>query len=215
MNKEEQYRRMKKFFQERYSDLETAAEQGDSDPYRTLVSCVISQRTKEERTREASRRLFNKANTPKEVSKLSKEEITKAIRPAGMYNQKAERIKKLTDIILEDYNGKVPKSRTKLMELPGVGYKTADVTRCFAFGVETVPVDTHVNRIPKRIGWVSKKSSTEEVREKLEEIVPKKDRRFFHSALIHFGRDICLPRGPRCEECSFNGFCKYYKNKKK
>lgn len=211
MNLEKQYKQVKDFLRKRYRDLETAAEQRDSDPYKTLVSCIISQRTKEERTREASKKLFIKAQTPQEVSKLDEDRLAELIRPAGMYNQKASRIKKLTEMLLEKHGGKVPESREELMKLPGVGYKTADVTRCFGFGAETIAVDTHVNRIPKRIGWVPEKATFEQVKEKLEELVPRKERRFFHTSLIHFGREICQPIKPRCEKCSFTEFCEYYK----
>jgi len=211
MDIDEQYQEVKKFFKDRYSDLDTAAEENSRDPYTTLISCIISQRTKEERTKQASKRLFSKADSPEQMDKLSQQEIKESIKPAGMYNQKSKRIKQTTKQILEEYNGKVPKSRVELMKLPGVGYKTADVTRCFGFGIETIPVDTHVNRIPKRLGWVPEDSSKEQVKEKLEEITPKNERGFFHVALIHFGRDICLPRKPKCEECQFTGFCDYYK----
>ncbi len=214
MNIEEQYLEMKNFFKDKYSHLDTAAEDNSSNPFTTLISCIISQRTREERTKEASEKLFSKANTPEEMNELTQEEIKELIKKAGMYNQKSKRIKKVTEKILNEHGGKVPESRKELMKLPGVGYKTADVTRCFGFNVDTIPVDTHVNRIPKRIGWIPEKASKEEVREKLEEIVPKEDQRFFHVALIHFGRDICLPRSPKCEKCPFNDFCSYYKENK-
>ncbi len=214
MDIKEEYQEVKKFLKKRYSDLDTAAEENSRDPYTTLISCIISQRTREERTKKASENLFNKASSPEKMKELSEEEIKESIKPAGMYNQKAERIKETTDRIIEEYSGEVPKSREELMKLPGVGYKTADVTRCFGFNVNTIPVDTHVNRIPKRLGWVPEDASKEEVKEKLEEITPKKERSFFHVSLIHFGREICLPRKPKCEECPFTNFCKYYKEKR-
>ncbi len=214
MNLKEQYKEIKKFFEERYSELETAAEDNSRNPYAVLISCIISQRTKEERTKKASRKLFKEADSLEKMNDLSEEEIKELIKQAGMYNQKAKRIKKTTEKILEEHDGEVPRSREELMKLPGVGYKTADVTRCFGFDINTIAVDTHVNRIPKRWGWLPKEASKEEVKKKLEEITPKEDRRFFHVALIHFGRDICLPRNPKCEKCQFTDFCDYYIKKK-
>lgn len=210
-----EYQEIKEFFKERYRDLDTAAEENSSDPFTTLVSCIISQRTKEERTKQASERLFKLADSPEKMNELTEEEIKEAIRPAGMYNQKSERIKKVTERILNEYDGEVPRSREELMKLPGVGYKTADVTRCFGFGIDTIPVDTHVNRVPKRWGWLPEEASKEEVKQKLEEVASEEEYGFFHVALIHFGRDICLPRGPKCSECPFTDFCQYYKENKK
>lgn len=214
MNTHKQYQQIINFFKDRYSELNTAAEENSRNPYKTLISCIISQRTKEERTKQASEKLFKKADSPEKMKKLTEQEIKESIKPAGMYNQKAKRIKKTTQKILDEYNGKVPRSREELMKLPGVGYKTADVTKCFGFGEHTIPVDTHVNRVPKRWGWIPKKASKEEVKEKLEKIAPKKDHRLFHVAIIHFGRDLCLPRNPKCEECPFTEFCEYYEKNK-
>ncbi len=214
MNIEQQYHEILEFFKNKYSDLDTAAEENSNNAFTTLVSCIISQRTKEERTKKASENLFKLANSPEQMKELTEEEIKETIKPAGMYNQKAERIKKATKRILNEYDGEVPRSRDELMKLPGVGYKTADVTRCFGFNINTIPVDTHVNRIPKRWGWIPEEASKEEVKQKLEEIVPEEEYRFFHVALIHFGREICLPRNPNCGECPFTNFCEYYKENK-
>ncbi|MFN4132812.1 MAG: endonuclease III domain-containing protein, partial [Candidatus Hadarchaeales archaeon] len=122
--------------------------------------------------------------------------------------QKAQRIKEISRIILEKHGGKVPADRNLLMELPGVGPKTADVTLCYGFGEPTIPVDTHVNRISRRLGLVQEKAKIEDVGPTLEKIFPRKDWRLVNRGLVLFGREICLPRYPRCHLCELRRVCK-------
>jgi endonuclease-3 len=185
-----------------------------SDPFEVLISCVLSQRTRDENTRKASEALFSVANTPEEISKMSLDKLEKLIRPSGPYRQKAKRIKEISKIISERYKGKVPKDREELMELPGVGFKTADIVRCYAYGIPTIPVDTHVNRIPKRLGLVPENVDVEEVRKRLEELVPEEKMFIVNLGLVSFGQEICKPRYPRCPVCPLNDICDYYKNLK-
>ncbi len=172
-----------------------------SEPFRVLISCILSQRTREENTETASRALFSVASGPEEILRIPEARLRELIKPAGFPRQKARRIREVCRILLEKYGGRVPRSRDELLKLPGVGYKTADVTLCYGFGVPCIPVDTHVNRISKRLGLVHPRADAEEVQRTLRDIFPKREWRLLNRGLVLFGREICLPRNPRCELC--------------
>lgn len=195
------------FLEKRYGYPEI----GKTSNFKLLISTVLSQRTRDENTWKASKQLFSVARTPKTLYKLPLNKIEKLIRPSGPYRQKAKRIKEISRIILEDYKGLVPRTREELMRLPGVGYKTADIVLSYGFGVPTIAVDTHVNRIPKRIGIVNKKANVEEAREKLESLIKGKKRFLVNLGLVRFGQEICKPVNPRCGECPLKKICKHYK----
>ncbi|UCG95742.1 MAG: endonuclease III [archaeon] len=196
-----------RFLEKRYGYPEI----GGGSKFRLLVTTVLSQRTRDENTSRAAKRLFSVAKTPEAICKLPLKRIEKLIRPSGPYRQKAERIKKLSKIILKDHKGRVPMTREELMKLPGVGYKTADIVLSYGFGVPTIAVDTHVNRIPKRIGVVNEKAGVEEVRKRLESFVTGKKRFLVNLGLVRFGQEICRPVNPKCSECPLKGVCEYYK----
>jgi len=139
------------------------------DPYKTLISTILSSRTKDEVTLEASKRLFKKAKGLKQLKELREEEIEKLIYPVGFYKTKAKNLKKLTNLNLKE----IPKTREELMKLPGVGRKTANLTLNRAFGIPAIAVDTHVHRIVNYLGWVKTKTP-EETEKELIKILPKK-----------------------------------------
>ncbi len=186
---------------------------GKTPRFQLLISTVLSQRTRDENTAKASKQLFSVARTPEAISNLPLKKIEKLIKPSGPYRQKALRIKKISKIILRDYKGRVPKTREELMKLPGVGYKTADIVLSYGFGVPTIAIDTHCNRIPQRIGIVDKKANVEEVREKLESLIKGKKRFLINMGLVRFGQEICRPVNPHCKECPLNIICNYYKKR--
>jgi endonuclease-3 len=175
--------------------------EGRGDPFKVLVSCILSQRTREENTEVASRALFSVASTPQQILRIPPAKLEKIIRRVGFARQKAGRIREVCKILVEKYNGRVPRERESLMELPGVGPKTADVTRCYGFGEPCIPVDTHVNRISKRLGLVREEADVEEVQEALKRAFERKDWILLNRGMVLFGREICLPRNPRCNLC--------------
>jgi len=185
-----------RFLKERYPEA-VARE----DPFRVLISCILSQRTREENTEAASQALFSVAPTPERMLKLPLRRLERLIRRVGFAKQKARRIKEVCRILLEKYEGRVPSEREKLMELPGVGPKTADVTRCYGFGEPCIPVDTHVNRISKRLGLVREEADVEEVQRELKRIFRREDWALLNRGMVLFGREICLPRNPACSLC--------------
>lgn len=185
------------------------------DPFKVLISCVLSQRTREENTEKASRALFSIISTPEDILKMSEEEIAKIIRPVGFSKQKAKNILKICKILVEKYGGKVPAEKEVLKSLPGVGEKTANVVLCYGFGIPCIPVDTHVNRISRRLGLVDWDAKLEEVEPALRKIFKRKDWRMINLGMVQFGREICLPRNPRCGICPLSGICPHAKGDRK
>jgi len=181
-----------------------------SNPYRSLITTILSQRTKDETTDEAAKRLFHVVKTPKEMVKLSEKKIAKLIYPVGFYEQKAKNIKTTSRILLEKYNGKVPNDRNLLMELHGVGGKTADVVLCFAFGLDTIPVDTHVCVISQRLGF-TKNKDPEKIKNDLEKIIPSDLKKVVNYLFVEFGKKICQARLPKCYICPIEKLCSYEK----
>ena len=139
------------------------------------------------------------------------------IRISGPYKQKAKKIKKSTKTIIEKYKGKVPKTREELISLYGVGPKTADIVLMYGFNIPSIAVDTHCNRVPKRIGLVDKKANVEKVKQCLEKIFPKNKWYLINLGFVSFGKEICKPINPLCKKdkknCPFSKFCKAYKSK--
>jgi endonuclease-3 len=185
------------FLKERYAkEIE-----GKEDPFKVLISCILSQRTREENTEIATRALFSVASSPQQILELPLPKLESLIKRVGFAKQKARRIKEACRILIQKYGGQVPREREKLMELPGVGPKTADVTRCYGFGEPCIPVDTHVNRISKRLGLVRKEADVEEVQDSLKKIFRREDWMLLNRGMVLFGREICLPRNPKCHLC--------------
>ena len=183
------------------------------DPFKVLVGCVLSQRTREENTAAACRSLFSVASTPGQILKLSTPRLQRLIKPAGLPKQKAINITRICRILAKKFRGEVPANRQSLLELPGVGPKTADVTLCYAFGQPCIPVDVHVNRISRRLGLVGEGARLEEVGKALQKIFPKEDWYLINRGFVLFGRETCLPRNPKCDACTLRVICKFSKTK--
>jgi len=182
------------------------------DPFKVLIVCVLSQRTKDEVTRKAAQKLFAQVSSPQQILKLDEKEVERLIYPVGFYREKAKRIKKICEILLKEYEGKVPDRREELLKLPGVGSKTADVVLAYGFGKPVVAVDTHVFHIARRLG-LSKGKTPEEVRNDLNRIVPKKFRRLVNLLFVEFGKKVCRTNNPKCKICPIKQFCKYFKQR--
>jgi endonuclease-3 len=189
----------------------------NQEVFELLIETVLSQRTRDESSEKAANNLFKVAKTPRQILKLPMKKLQSLIRISGPYKQKSKRIKQMTKIILEKYNGKVPNNREELIELPGVGFKTADIVLMYGFNIPSIAIDTHCNRVPKRIGLVEREANVEKVKEKLEGLFPRNKWYLINLGFVSFGKEICKPINPICikdsKNCPFSSFCKAYKTK--
>jgi endonuclease-3 len=189
---------------------------GSPKAFETLIRTMLSQNTSDVNSNRAMEKLESHFDiTPKVLSQAPTKELIECIRSAGLYRVKAPRIKQVSSIILNQYGGdldsvlkKEPQEARSIMNgLPGVGYKTADIVLAFVSGHPTLPVDTHVTRVSKRLGIVREKAQYEEIRLALERLVPAKRRVRMHLSLIRFGREICKAPRPLCPRCLVNRTC--------
>jgi len=176
------------------------------DPFRVLVACVISLRTKDAVTAEASARLFAVAGKPAEVAALPEARIAKLIFPAGFYRTKARQIRAIARQLLERHGGAVPAERDALLELPGVGRKTANLVLGLSFAKPAICVDTHVHRISNRLGLVRTTTPTE-TEAALERVLPRRYWIDINDLLVTFGQTVCHPTSPHCSTCPLAGRC--------
>jgi endonuclease-3 len=176
------------------------------DPFRVLISCLISLRTKDEVTDVASRRLFAKAATPAKMLKISEREIAKLIFPAGFYRTKAKQIREISRALMDGHEGRVPDDLDELLKLKGVGRKTANLVLTVAYGKPGICVDTHVHRISNRLGWVKTKTP-EHTEMALREILPRRYWIPINDWLVTFGQNICQPVSPWCSRCPLEKDC--------
>jgi len=186
--------------------LEKMAKLRNRDPFRILISCMLSLRTQDRTTGDASERLFRLAETPEEMAALSVDRIEKAIYPVGFYKVKARRIKELSRVIMERYDGRVPDELDELLKLKGVGRKTANLVMTLGYRKDGICVDTHVHRITNRWGYVRTKTP-EETEFALRDKLPKRYWQEINSLLVAFGQGICKPLSPLCSECNINMYC--------
>lgn len=177
-----------------------------NDPYCVLISTILSLRTKDDVTLQASVRLFNVASNPATMLKLSAAEIEKLIFPTGFYKTKAQRILEISQILMDKYGGKVPSTVEELLALPGVGIKTANLTLNLGFGIDAICVDCHVHQISNRMGWI-KTSTPEESEKVLQTVMPKKYWIPLNELLVSYGQEVCTSVSPKCSMCPENENC--------
>lgn len=176
-------------------------------PYKILISTLISLRTRDEVTLTASRRLFRKADNPSDMRTLQSSEIEELIYPCGFFRVKAENILKISDLILNKHDGKVPDKLEELMAFPGVGLKTANLVLSLGFNIPAICVDIHVHRISNRMGWIKTKNPDDSV-PALEKILPEKYWIAINELLVLYGQQICTPRNPKCSQCPLSSMCR-------
>ncbi len=184
----------------------TAMAKRRRDPFRVLISCILSLRTKDEVTKQASKRLFSVADNPEAMLRLSEEEIARLIYPVGFYNTKAKNIRHICKTLVEEYGGRVPDSMEELLKLKGVGRKTANLVLVEGFDKPGICVDTHVHRICNRLGWVRTKSP-EGTEMELRRILPERYWKEINRWFVAFGKTICRPVSPICSECPVEDLC--------
>ena len=179
-----------------------------ANPFELLVAAILSAQATDKSVNKATAQLFPVANTPGELLTLGEDGLKRYIKTIGLYNSKARNIIKTCQMLLEQYQGKVPHDRTALESLPGVGRKTANVILATAFGEATIAVDTHVFRVSNRTGLAPGKT-VHEVERKLMKVVPAGFIKDAHHLLILHGRYTCIARRPLCTTCAINTLCDY------
>jgi endonuclease-3 len=177
-------------------------------PFVTLISCLLSLRTKDEVTEQASRHLLIKYNTPEKLVQLPEQKIASLIYPVGFYKTKAKRIKEISRTLLDKYQGIVPDEFEELLTLKGVGRKTANIVMVYGHKKHGyIPIDTHCHRIPNRLGWIKTKTP-EDTEHALKKILPSEYWDDFNDLFVTFGQTICVPISPFCSRCPVEQYCK-------
>ncbi|MCM8818551.1 MAG: endonuclease III [Candidatus Omnitrophica bacterium] len=175
--------------------------------FQLLIATILSAQTTDEMVNKITEKLFKRFKTPSDFASAKLEEIEKYIKSVNFYRNKARNIKKLSEMIVKEYDNKIPDSMEKLIKLPGVARKTANVVLSQAFGkAEGIVVDTHVKRVSNRLG-LTKNNDPEKIEKDLMKIVPKEKWISFPFRLILFGRNICKAKNPNCKNCPLNSIC--------
>jgi endonuclease III len=182
-------------------------EQGD--PFRILIGTILSARTRDENTKPVVNRLFERFKTPQDLAAADIDEIKKIIHSIGFYNIKADRIKQVSQMLVSKFGGQVPSDIDQLLELPGVGRKTANCLLVYAFDKPAIPVDVHVHRISNRLGLVKTKMP-EQTELELSKLVDKRLWTKVNDTFVMYGQNICLPVRPNCKACDLKKMCRYY-----
>lgn len=183
-------------------------------PFELLIATVLSAQCTDKQVNKVTAPMFQVYNTPEAFAALTEEEVFTYIHTCGLYKAKGRNIIALSKILVEEYDGQVPKSREELIKLPGVGRKTANVVLSNAFGIPAIAVDTHVFRVANRIGLTAGKD-VRETEEQLMQGIPQKDWADAHHWLIYHGREVCSARGPKCAACAVKTVCETYRKEHK
>jgi endonuclease-3 len=177
-------------------------------PFVTLISCLLSLRTKDEVTEKAVDQLLRIYNTPAQLSTVPVQTIESLIYPVGFYKTKARRIREISTTLIKKYDGKVPDTIEELLTLNGVGRKTANIVMVSGHKKHGyLPIDTHCHRIPNRLGWIKTKTP-EETERALKKILPERYWDDFNDLFVTFGQTICVPVSPFCSRCPIAQYCK-------
>lgn len=176
------------------------------DPYKVLISCLLSLRTKDEVTAKAQERLFREAETPKKMLELDTSKVEELIYPVGFYRNKAKVLQDVSRTIIDQYNGKVPDDLDELLKMKGVGRKTANIVITMGYGKPGICVDTHVHRISNRFGYISTRTP-DETEMALRDKLPDKYWIEINDLLVTWGQNICKPISPLCSKCAVNDLC--------
>ncbi|GAA2704542.1 endonuclease III [Aeromicrobium ponti] len=194
---------------------EAHCELNHSNPFELVIAVALSAQCTDALVNKVTRNLFQKYKAPQDYLEVPIEELQEDIRSIGLYRNKAKNIQKLCRMLLDEYNGVVPQDRDELTKLPGVGRKTANVVVSVAYGVPAIAVDTHVERVSKRLGFCRWKDSVLEVEKTLMKKVPMDEWSVTHHRMIFFGRYHCKAQNPQCEICPLLDLCREGKKRMK
>jgi endonuclease-3 len=178
----------------------------DRDPFRILISTILSLRTKDEVTDAASARLFALASTPRSLAGLDPRTIARAIYPVGFYRTKARTVRDISRRIDDEFSGRVPDTIDALLDFKGVGRKTAALVVSLGYGTEAICVDTHVHRISNRLGWIATRTPVDTERD-LMVVLPRRHWIGVNETMVSFGQRVCTPLSPHCSTCPVGDRC--------
>ena len=179
-----------------------------ANPFRVLIGVILSHQTTDKISHPTAERLFKYAKTPEQFAKLGVKRVDSLIKNVNYHPTKAKRIVAISEMLIEKFGGKVPNTRERLMELPGVGPKSADIILSHGFGIPTIPVDTHVKAVSQRL-HLTKNKDAEKIHHDLHRIIPKKYWLKVNSLFVDFGKDICTSPRPKCYKCPIVKLCPY------
>lgn len=179
--------------------------------YELLIAVILSAQTTDKAVNLVTPALFESYSTPLALATAKLSDVERHLQSIGLYRNKAKNIIATAKQLVENYDGEVPASRAKLMKLPGVGRKTANVVLSVAFHIPAVPVDTHVERIAKRLGLAKEQDDVLQVEAKLKRKIPRNLWNVSHHQMIHFGRYFCTSKSPQCDHCQLTSECNYFK----
>ncbi len=183
-----------------------------SNAFQLTIAVLLSARTTDKQVNKVTNTLFKKFFKPEDLYKF--DNLENEIKTIGLYKTKAKHIQELCQILIEKFNGEIPSNLKDLTSLPGIGRKSANVILSEIFQQNAIAVDTHVNRVAKRLGIATSKDSVLAVEKKLMSAIPEKWQRSANSYLVLHGRYTCTARNPKCNECPLKDMCDYYKNNK-
>jgi endonuclease-3 len=186
--------------------------EAETGPFSILIGTILSARAKDEATARVVKELFSKYKNPKQLANAKIKDIEKIIKSIGFFRVKSKRIIEVAKIIDKKYKGKVPEDLDTLVQLPGVGRKTANCVLVYAFEQPAIPVDIHVHRISNRLGLVDTKNP-EETEQELMKKIKKKFWIDINDTFVMYGQNICKPISPMCDVCQIKKSCKFYKSK--
>ena len=196
--------RISRILKERYPDVETPL--FHETPFQLLVATILSAQCTDNQVNRVTRELFQELKAPDDFARANLKTIESYIRSTGFYHNKAKNIQNCSKMLLEHHGGRVPGSLEELVELPGVGRKTANVVLGAVFHTPGIVVDTHVGRISQRLGFTAQRDPVK-IEFDLMEIVPRNDWSDFSLRLVFFGREICAARKPKCPDCPISNLC--------
>ncbi|MFA5421695.1 MAG: endonuclease III [Bacilli bacterium] len=179
--------------------------------YELLIAVVLSAQTTDRAVNLVTPILFSRFDTLLKLKEAPLADIEDAIRPIGLYRNKATSVKGIAAMLVDEFGGVVPSVSSELLRLPGVGNKTRNVIQAELFSIPTMAVDTHVERISKRLGIASEKDNPDAIEKKLRRLLEPKDFIKTNHQIIEFGRQVCHARNPQCKTCVLNDLCKYYR----
>ncbi|MFF2449984.1 endonuclease III [Neobacillus sp. NPDC058068] len=194
---------------------EAHCELNHTNPFELIIAVSLSAQCTDKLVNKVTKDLFQKYKTPGDYLQVSIEELQSDIRSIGLYRNKAKNIQSLCRMVLDEYGGEIPMDRDELTKLPGVGRKTANVVVSVAFNIPAIAVDTHVERVSKRLGICRWKDSVLEVEKTLMRKIPAEEWSVTHHRLIFFGRYHCKAQNPQCPSCPLLELCREGKKRMK